>query len=40
MQEWVKTPTWRKELKEIIYENEIEMDFKNGDFSLNLHTMW
>jgi hypothetical protein len=32
----LKLPLGEKELKEIIYENEIEMDFKSGDFSLNL----
>jgi hypothetical protein len=32
----LKLPFGEKELKEIIYENEIEMDFKSGDLSLNL----
>jgi hypothetical protein len=32
----LKLPLEEKELKEIIYENEIQMDFKSGDFSLNL----
>jgi hypothetical protein len=32
----LKLPLGEKELKEFIYENEIEMDFKSGDFFLNL----